>query len=159
MIRLLEDYLQNRTDSIIDKVCEQGHAEFVEDLSSELLLQAIAEMVGIPIEDRSKIFDWTNCMIGGNDPDLRLTPTKPPALRPNSSPTAVACRWSVANQPADDIITTLLSADVDGEKLSEDEFDMFFLLLSVAGNETTRNSITCDDGILRLPRSVGEVQE
>ena len=46
------------------------------------------------------------------------------------------------DQPADDIITTLLSADVDGEKLSEDEFDMFFLLLSVAGNETTRNSIT-----------------
>ena len=55
MIHLLEDYLQNRTDSIIDKVSEQGHAEFVEDLSSELPLQAIAEMVGIPIEDRSKI--------------------------------------------------------------------------------------------------------
>jgi len=45
-------------------------------------------------------------------------------------------------EPADDIITTLLSADLDGEMLSEDEFDMFFLLLSVAGNETTRNSIT-----------------
>ena len=70
MINLLEDYLQNRTDSIIDKVCERGQAEFVQELSSELPLQAIAEMVGIPIEDRAKIFDWTNRMIGGQDPDF-----------------------------------------------------------------------------------------
>ena len=142
MIRLLEDYLQNRTDSIIDKVCEQGHAEFVEDLSSELPLQAIAEMVGIPIEDRSKIFDWTNRMIGGNDPDFAVDADEATGAAAELFAYSRGLQMERRDQPADDIITTLLSADVDGEKLSEDEFDMFFLLLSVAGNETTRNSIT-----------------
>ncbi|NDH96432.1 MAG: cytochrome P450, partial [Actinobacteria bacterium] len=124
------------------KVCEQGHAEFVEDLSSELPLQAIAEMVGIPIEDRSKIFDWTNRMIGGNDPDFAVDADEATGAAAELFAYSRGLQMERRDQPADDIITTLLSADVDGEKLSEDEFDMFFLLLSVAGNETTRNSIT-----------------
>ena len=70
MINLLEDYLHNRTQMIIDRVCERGTAEFVTELSAELPLQAIAEMVGIPFEDRKKIFDWTNSMIGADDPDF-----------------------------------------------------------------------------------------
>ena len=142
MITLLEDYLQNRTDSIIDRVCEQGHAEFVEDLSSELPLQAIAEMVGIPIEDRSKIFDWTNRMIGGNDPDFAADENDATGAAAELFAYSRALQTERRDEPGDDIITTLLSADVDGAALSEDEFDMFFLLLSVAGNETTRNSIT-----------------
>lgn len=142
MINLLEDYLQNRTDSIIDRVCENGRAEFVEDLSSELPLQAIAEMVGIPIEDRTKIFDWTNRMIGNQDPDFVGEPDDATNAAIELFTYSRALQAERRDQPADDIITTLLSADVDGEKLTEDEFDMFFLLLSVAGNETTRNSIT-----------------
>ena len=67
MIRLLEDYLQNRTDSIIDKVCEQGHAEFVEDLSSELPLQAIAEMVGENTTLRNLNLRWNGIQaVGAN---------------------------------------------------------------------------------------------
>ncbi len=142
MIHLLEDYLQNRTDSIIDRVSEQGHAEFVEQLSAELPLQAIAEMVGIPLEDRSKIFDWTNRMIGGNDPDVSVDPDDATNAATELFMYSRALQTERRGQPADDIITTLLSADIDGEMLTEDEFDMFFLLLSVAGNETTRNSIT-----------------
>ena len=142
MIQLLEDYLQNRTDSIIDRVSERGHAEFVEELSAELPLQAIAEMVGIPIEDRSKIFDWTNRMIGGNDPDFSVDPDDATNAATELFMYSRALQTERRDQPADDIITTLLSADLDGEMLTEDEFDMFFLLLSVAGNETTRNSIT-----------------
>lgn len=142
MIHLLEDYLQNRTDGIIDRVAEAGRAEFVEDLSSELPLQAIAEMVGIPIEDRARIFDWTNRMIGGNDPDFASDPDDAQAAAAELFMYSRALQTERRSQPADDIITTLLSADVDGAALTEDEFDMFFLLLSVAGNETTRNSIT-----------------
>jgi len=142
MINLLEDYLQNRTDSIIDKVCERGEAEFVEELSAELPLQAIAEMVGIPIEDRVKIFEWTNRMVGGQDPDFAADDDDATNAAMELFMYSRALQTERRSQPAEDIITTLLSADVDGEALSEEEFDMFFLLLSVAGNETTRNSIT-----------------
>lgn len=142
MINLLEDYLLNRTDMIIDKVSEQGHADFVNDLSAELPLQAIAEMVGIPLEDRSKIFDWTNTMIGADDPDFVTTHDESIAAYTELFAYSNALQTERRNKPGDDIITTLLSADVDGEKLNDVEFDMFFLLLCVAGNETTRNSIT-----------------
>lgn len=142
MINLLEEYLSNRTDMIIDEVSEQGHADFVNDLSAELPLQAIAEMVGIPLEDRAKIFDWTNTMIGADDPDFVTTHEESIAAYAELFAYSNALQTDRRNKPADDIITTLLSADVDGEKLNDVEFDMFFLLLCVAGNETTRNSIT-----------------
>ncbi len=142
MIALLEDYLENRTDMIIDKVCERGTAEFVTELSAELPLQAIAEMVGIPLEDRSKIFDWTNAMIGSNDPDFINDPDQVMHASAELFMYSRELQTERRDKPADDIITTLLSADVDGSALTEDEFDMFFLLLCVAGNETTRNSIT-----------------
>ena len=142
MINLLEDYLLNRTDMIIDRVCEQGHADFVNDLSAELPLQAIAEMMGIPLEDRLKIFDWTNAMIGGDDPDVVASREDLIASSMELFAYSNALQKERRDKPADDIITTLLSADIDGEKLTETEFDMFFLMLCVAGNETTRNSMT-----------------
>jgi len=142
MISLLEDYLQNRTDMILDKVCEDGHAEFVTQLSAELPLQAIAEMVGIPLEDRSKIFEWTNAMVGSDDPDFVTSHEDVTNAATELFMYSRMLQTERRQSPADDIITTLLSADVDGEELDETEFDMFFLLLCVAGNETTRNSIT-----------------
>jgi len=142
MINLLEDYLHNRTQMIIDRVCERGTAEFVTELSAELPLQAIAEMVGIPMEDRSKIFDWTNSMIGADDPDFAKSEEDVMGAFGELFAYSNALQTERRDKPADDIITTLLSADVEGEALDEVEFDMFFLLLCVAGNETTRNSIT-----------------
>ncbi|MEQ8841940.1 MAG: cytochrome P450 [Acidimicrobiales bacterium] len=142
MINLLEDYLHNRTQMIIDRVSERGTAEFVTELSAELPLQAIAEMVGIPLEDRSKIFDWTNSMIGADDPDFAASEDEVMGAFGELFAYSNALQNDRRDKPADDIITTLLSANVDGEALDEVEFDMFFLLLCVAGNETTRNSIT-----------------
>lgn len=142
MINLLEDYLLNRTEMIIDKVCEQGRADFVADLSSELPLQAIAEMMGIPLQDRSKIFDWTNALIGGDDPEFVASRDDLIAASIELFAYADALQSERRDKPADDIITTLLSADIDGEKLTDTEFNLFFLLLCVAGNETTRNSMT-----------------
>ncbi|MDH3705166.1 MAG: cytochrome P450 [Acidimicrobiia bacterium] len=142
MIGLLEDYLENRTRIIVDGVSEKGHAEFVSELSAELPLQAIAEMLGIPIEDRQKIFDWTNSMIGSDDPDFVQTEEDVMQAFTELYMYSHQLQADRRNSPADDIITTLLNADVDGEALDETEFDMFFLLLCVAGNETTRNSIS-----------------
>ena len=142
MIGLLEDYLQNRTDMILDAVVEDGRCDFVRNVSAELPLQAIAEMMGIPVEDRSKVFDWTNAMVGNEDPEFVKSREDIDNAAAELFGYSHKLQTERRSTPSDDIVTTLLSADIDGEALSELEFDMFFLILCVAGNETTRNSIT-----------------
>ena len=142
MIGLLDDYLKNRTDMILDGVIEKGNCDFVAEISAELPLQAIAEMMGIPTEDRGRIFEWTNKFIGTDDPDFVADQDEVMAAFTELYMYSHELQQQRRDNPGDDIITTLLQADVDGEKLDEVEFDMFFLLLCVAGNETTRNSIT-----------------
>jgi len=111
-------------------------------LSCELPLQAIAEMMGIPLEDRTKIFDWTNRMIGSSDPEFAATEADVQEAFTELYAYSHKLQQERRDTPADDIVTTLLHAEVGGDKLSEWEFDMFFLLLCVAGNETTRNTIS-----------------
>lgn len=142
MIGLLESYLENRTRVIVDRVCETGSCDFVTELSSELPLQAIAEMMGIPLEDRGKIFDWTNRMIGSSDPEFAAGPDDVAEAFTELYTYSHELQQQRRDLPTDDIVTTLLNAEVEGDKLSEFEFDMFFLLLCVAGNETTRNTIS-----------------
>ncbi len=140
MIGVLEQYLRNRATLIVDNVIERGECDFVVDLASELPLQAIAEIMGVPQEDRKLIFEWSNAMVGADDPEF--------AASPDEAMTASASLYAYANDlakqrrsdPRDDIVTKLINAEVDGEQLSELEFDMFMLLLAVAGNETTRNT-------------------
>ena len=138
MIGLLEQYLRHRSTVIVDHVIERGAADFVADIASELPLQAIAEIMGVPQEDRRLMFEWSNQLIGGDDPeyatdDVRETVTE---LYLYVNNLAAERR----GDPRDDIVTKLLNAEVDGDRLSELEFDMFMLLLTVAGNETTRNA-------------------
>ena len=121
---------------------ESGRAEFVEDLAAELPLQAIAEIMGVPQEDRHKMFDWSNRMIGAQDPDynadLGTVPCDEAAAEVYAFSNALAA--ARREDPRDDIVTILINAEIEGEKLYELEFDMFMLLLTVAGNETTRNA-------------------
>jgi cholest-4-en-3-one 26-monooxygenase len=140
MIGVLETGLRTKARLIVDNVIERGECDFVTDLASELPLQAIAELMGVPQEDRHKLFDWTNRMIGIDDPEFEGDR--------ESAGEAAAELYLYANtlaaekrkDPRDDIVSRLLGAEIDGDKLSETEFDMFFLLLAVAGNETTRNA-------------------
>ncbi|MCP4436421.1 MAG: cytochrome P450 [Actinomycetia bacterium] len=140
MIGLLEDHLRYRAELIVDDVIENGNCDFVADLAAELPLQAIAELMGVPQEDRHLIFEWSNTMIGSQDPDFAEDEEAPHeaamALYAYSNALAAERRES----PRDDIVTKLLNADIDGEALTELEFDMFMMLLSVAGNETTRTA-------------------
>jgi cholest-4-en-3-one 26-monooxygenase len=138
MIGLIEQALRHRATVIVDNVIETGSADFVENIAAELPLQAIAEIMGVPQEDRRKLFDWTNRMVGAGDPEYM----------DNDQQTAFVELFAYANElaglrrndPRDDIVTKLLNAEIEGEQLSELEFDMFMLLLAVAGNETTRNA-------------------
>ena len=146
MIGLLEQYLRHRAVTIVDTVIERGSADFVTEVASELPLQAIAEVMGVPQEDRKLLFDWSNRIIGMDDPEFASA----------DGANAFMGLYSYVNElgrarrsdPREDIVTRLINAEIEGDRLSELEFDMFMLLLAVAGNETTRN--TSSWGMLAL---------
>ncbi len=143
MIGLLESHLAYRAELIVDSVIERGECEFVTDLAAELPLQAIAEIMGVPEEERHLLFDWTNSMIGADDPEYNKDETNRATARGAAAELylyAAALGEARRHDPREDIVTRLINAEIDGEKLSSEEFEMFILLLAVAGNETTRNA-------------------
>ncbi len=139
MVRDLEANIHRATDAILDAVCEAGRADFVTDISAELPLQVIAELLGVPSEDRHRMFDWSNRMVGNEDPEYGITAEN--ALEAAMELYGYASQL-YANKRIDphaDLMSVLTQVDVEGEQLSELELELFFLLLTVAGNETTRN--------------------
>jgi cholest-4-en-3-one 26-monooxygenase len=138
MIGLIEQALRHRASLIVDNVIEKGSADFVVDIASELPLQAIAEIMGVPQEDRRKLFEWSNRMVGAGDPEYLAADTGDAFVELFTYVNELAAVRR--DDPRDDIVTKLLNAEIDGERLSELEFDMFMMLLAVAGNETTRNA-------------------
>ncbi|MCV7226337.1 cytochrome P450 [Mycolicibacterium komossense] len=137
--RLRED-LGQRAQNIAKTAAAEGRGDFVEQVSCELPLQAIAGLIGIPVEDRKKIFDWSNQMVADDDPEFAHNDGRNSAMELIMYAMQLAAVR--AEQPGEDIVTKLIQADVDGHKLTDDEFGFFMVLLAVAGNETTRNSIT-----------------
>ncbi|HLG92587.1 MAG TPA: cytochrome P450, partial [Acidimicrobiales bacterium] len=142
MVAKLEDRMRHYTNQIIDAALDKGEFDFVTDVAAELPLQVIAEIMGVPQEDRHLVFNWSNRMIGSEDPEYKITPENAQEAAMELYAYAHELAAKKRANPSDDIITVLLQAEVDGERLSDLEFDMFFLLLAVAGNETTRNLIS-----------------
>jgi cholest-4-en-3-one 26-monooxygenase len=139
MVRDLEEQIVGYADGIIDAVCERGTADFVEEISAELPLLVIAELLGVPQEDRRMVFDWSNRMIGAEDPEYQIPGADPGESAMQVYAYAEELATARKLQPKQDLVSVLLNAEVEGEKLNELELDLFFLLLIVAGNETTRN--------------------
>jgi cholest-4-en-3-one 26-monooxygenase len=139
-IGALHGTLQEWAEKIVDDAIAKGSGDFVGDVASELPLQAIAELLGVPQEDRRKLFDWSNQMLAYDDPDYDVDPAIAAA---EILGYAMGMAEDRRANPRDDIITKLVTADVDGHgQLNDDEFGYFVILLAVAGNETTRNAIT-----------------
>jgi cholest-4-en-3-one 26-monooxygenase len=142
MVGKLEARIHDVARTIIDKIADRGECDFVRTVAAELPLQVITELLGIPVEDRAKVFDWSNRLIGFDDPEFQTS------LEDGTQ--AAFEMWNYANEvgesrkgkSGDDLVSVLVNAEVDGLGLTEMEFDAFFLLLSVAGNETTRNLIS-----------------
>ncbi|MEH3139951.1 MAG: cytochrome P450 [Mycobacterium kyogaense] len=132
--------LDARAQDIAKNAAAAGAGDFVEQVSCELPLQAIAGLLGVPIEDRKKLFDWSNQMVSDDDPEFAHYDNRNAATELIMYAMQLAAQR--AEQPGEDIVTKLVEADVEGHKLSDDEFGFFMVLLAVAGNETTRNSIT-----------------
>lgn len=136
----LEEELAQRAQNIVKAAAAEGGGDFVEQVSCELPLQAIAGLLGVPQDDRDKLFRWSNEMTAGEDPEY--ADVDPAQSSMELIMYAMAMADDRGKNPTEDIVTTLVQADIDGEKLSDDEFGFFVIMLAVAGNETTRNSIT-----------------
>ena len=139
-IELLRADLAERARDIAAKAAAEGSGDFVEQVSCELPLQAIAGLMGVPQEERMKLFHWSNQLVGDQDPEF--------ASNDGLTASAELMMYGMqlaaerADSPAEDLVTKLIQADVEGHKLTDDEFGFFVIILAVAGNETTRNSIT-----------------
>ncbi|MFD9942230.1 cytochrome P450 [Nonomuraea sp. NPDC059023] len=142
----LEPHIRDICDDLLDKC--SGEVDFVTEIAAPLPLYVICELLGAPVADRDKVFTWSNKMIGAQDPDY--------AASPDEGGAAAMEVYAYANQlaaqrrgaPRNDIVTKLIQPDENGETLDENEFDLFVLLLVVAGNETTRNAAS--GGMLAL---------
>ncbi|MBO0853288.1 MAG: cytochrome P450 [Nocardia sp.] len=137
-VESLRAALTERAGRIVREAVESGAGDFVEQVACELPLQAIAELLGVPQDDRHKLFDWSNKMLNYDDPEYGDSAV--------ASAEILGYAWNMAEarrtDPTDDIVSQLVTADIDGEALASDEFGFFVILLAVAGNETTRNAIT-----------------
>ena len=140
MIGRLEEHIREICHALLDDVQAKGGADFVTEIAAPLPLWVICELVGAPVSDRDRIFELSNLLIGSADPEFQIGP----AAQHNAALEVYAYGEALAErrraEPADDIVTQLLRPDDSGEALTSTEFDLFFLLLTVAGNETTRNA-------------------
>ncbi len=131
-----------------------GEAELVSELAGPLPLQVICDMMGIPEEDHQRIFHWTNVILGFGDPDLATDFEEFLQVSMDIGAYASALAEDRRSNHRDDLTSSLVEAEVDGERLSSPEIASFFILLVVAGNETTRNAIS--HGVLALSRYPAE---
>jgi cholest-4-en-3-one 26-monooxygenase len=155
MVTRFEKHYGDLTHQLVTKAVTQGTFDFVTDVAAELPLMAIAELLGVPVEDRHKLFEWSNRLVGNSDPEY---------VGSAEEATAAATEMYVYfNQlgeerranPEDDIITKLIT-EVGGDALGPHEFETFCLVLTVAGNETTRNATS--HGLLALLERPDQMQ-
>lgn len=150
-VKRLEPHMRKVARDIVADVIAKGEFDAVPDISAEMSLQVIADVLGVPAEDRMDVFRWSNAIgsLGIEDPDYAPTPQ---ALGQAAAEMFSYCGELVEHRRkyglTDDILSALLAAEVDGEKLNRDQLNEFFMLLAIAGNETTRNTLS--HGILAL---------
>jgi cholest-4-en-3-one 26-monooxygenase len=138
-VAALEERLAVAAREIVSAAAQKDSGNFVDDIAMILPLQAIADLIGVPEADRERLFHWTNSIMNTDDPDFDSDPT-------TANAELMGYAYTMAEErrrcPADDIVTRLIEADIDGESLGDVEFAFFVILLAVAGNETTRNAMT-----------------
>ena len=142
MVRGVEEIVRRKAREIVDAVAERGECEFVNDVAAALPLAIICDMMGIPSSDYGRILELTNVILGVGDPEYGATFETLMAAAMELSQYAQTLGRERLDAPREDITSTLMHAEVDGQRLTTDEFASFFILLVVAGNETTRNAIS-----------------
>jgi len=153
MINNMHGRIRAMVTRIINGVIERGECDFVEDIAALLPLEVICEMMGVPEEDRRSVYAIGNRMVGFDDPDLQPD-GKVAEMNDGQAASAEMFMYAghllekARTHPADDLATALVNAELDGQRLSDTDFNFFFLLLVIAGNETTRT--VTSNGMLAL---------
>ena len=142
----LNHVVRSVSTAIVDDVAESGTCDAVADIAARLPLTIICELMGVPESQRQFVMDHSNVILGSADPEY-VAETSDIFRALLESGAAMATLMSDlgsvrAENPTDDLVSALVSAEVDGERLSTKELASFFILLVVAGNETTRNAIS-----------------
>jgi cytochrome P450 len=142
MVAGVEESVRTRARALVEQAKDMGECDFVEQFAAPLPLQVICDMLGVPASDEKQILEWTNHILGAGDPDFSLDLDGLIMAAAGMFDYAQALGADRLAHPTDDIASTLMHAEVDGQRLSPAEFGSFFILLAVAGNETTRNAIS-----------------
>ena len=146
IIQRAEDQVERTARRIIDDVTGKGECDFVTDIAAALPLEIICDMMGIPESQYQFVFDRTNIILGAGDPEYvsqmeNLIPELLQAANDLALLVAELATSRVRN-PTDDLTSALVNAEIDGERLTDQEIGSFFVLLAAAVNETTRNAIS-----------------
>ncbi|ROZ83189.1 cytochrome P450 [Gordonia sp. OPL2] len=138
-VATLEENLTDSARRIVREAAEKDTGNFVDDVAIHLPLQAILDLLGVPTPDRPRLHELVDAIINSDDPDQTIDPT-------TANAELLGYAYAMAEErrknPTEDVVTTLVQADIDGESLDELEFGFFVILLITAGNETTRNATT-----------------
>jgi cytochrome P450 len=139
------DSVETICTEVVDEMCEQGEVDLVEALSKPFPLLVICDMMGIPRSEFDTVLDATNVILGAGDPDVlggrdAMSAMLGAGIQLTSLVNELAERRRA--EPADDLISALVNAEGDEETLAQHEVAPFFILLAVAGNDTTRTAIS-----------------
>jgi cytochrome P450 len=138
----IEGYVHEKAKAIVDRVAPLGECDFVTEIAAPLPLEIICEMMGIPEERWARVFELTNIILGVGDPEYAQTLEELMAAAMELYQFASELGEERLRLPTEDLTSALMNTEVDGERITAQEFGSFFILLVVAGNETTRNAIS-----------------
>jgi cytochrome P450 len=147
MVKLLDHQIRRWAESIVDRALELGDCDFVSEVAYKLPMNVIADIVGIPVDDREWLFSLANDFLQASVPERPLPPEQQLASQIEMYEYAQKLGQEKRENPADDVWTILSTVEIsteDGQTatLSQIELDLFFILLVVAGSETTRNAVS-----------------
>ncbi len=153
----LTPQIRNRCVEILSQISGKGECEFISSVAAELPIQMLAELFGVNQEDKSKLLEWSNVIIGGDDPDMRIDTDHTITALTELYQYAINLHQKRREETGDDLISMLANTEVEGKLMSMNDYISAFILLIVAGNETTRNSIS--GGVLALSQHPEERQK
>jgi linalool 8-monooxygenase len=153
-VQALEDRIRDRVSGILDRLTGADTCDFVADIAAELPIQMLAELMGVPQEDRAMLFEWSNALIAEDDAEYRSSPEVVAEKIARMAEYALNLWQERFEHPGDDLISMLVHSRVDGEAMNRERYIGTFILLVAAGNETTRNSLS--GGFLALAEHPAE---
>jgi linalool 8-monooxygenase len=153
-VRQVEERIRERVIAILDHLKDAETCDFVTDIAAELPIQMLAELMGVPQEDRNKLFEWSNALIAEDDAEYRPSPEALAEKITAMSEYALLLWRERLERPGDDLISMLVHSRIEGEAMTPERYIGTFILLVAAGNETTRNSLS--GGFLALAEHPAE---